>query len=60
MQINYMIDVPFVMSHVHDSIRDGLKTIVYHGLRLRMDEVMVRTYADTDRSLAATRPSPGT
>ncbi|KAG0284657.1 hypothetical protein BGZ96_010993 [Linnemannia gamsii] len=39
-QINYMIDVPFVMSYVHESIRDGLKTIVYHGLRLRMDEVM--------------------
>ncbi|KAF9543790.1 tyrosyl-DNA phosphodiesterase 1 [Mortierella hygrophila] len=39
-QINFMIDVPFVMSHIHESIRDGLKTIVYHGLRLSMNEVM--------------------
>lgn len=47
-QINFMIDVPFVMSHVHESVRDGLKTIVYHGLRLSMNEVMVRIYADAD------------
>ncbi|KAH7039275.1 tyrosyl-DNA phosphodiesterase-domain-containing protein [Linnemannia elongata] len=39
-QINFMIDVPFVMNHVHESIREGLKTIVYHGLRLSMNEVM--------------------
>ncbi|KAG0280034.1 tyrosyl-DNA phosphodiesterase 1 [Linnemannia exigua] len=39
-QINFMIDIPFVMSHVHEHIRDGLKTIVYHGLRLSMDELM--------------------
>ncbi|KAG0361951.1 hypothetical protein BGX24_005229, partial [Mortierella sp. AD032] len=39
-QINFMIDVPFVMSHVHESVRDRLKTIVYHGLRLSMDELM--------------------
>lgn len=47
-QINFMIDVPFVMNHVHESIREGLKTIVYHGLRLSMNEVMVRIYADAD------------
>jgi hypothetical protein len=58
-QINYMIDVPFVMSHVHENIRDGLRTIVYHGLRLRMDEVMVGTYADADWSLTENVPSPG-
>ncbi|KAF9099208.1 hypothetical protein BGX23_003443 [Mortierella sp. AD031] len=40
-QINFMIDVMFVMSQVHESIRHGLKTIVYHGLRLSMDEIMV-------------------
>ncbi|KAF9905227.1 tyrosyl-DNA phosphodiesterase 1, partial [Linnemannia zychae] len=39
-QINFMIDVPFVMSHIHESIRDGLKTIVYHGLRLSHNELM--------------------
>ncbi|KAF9153538.1 hypothetical protein BG015_003174 [Linnemannia schmuckeri] len=39
-QINFMIDVPYVMSHVNESIRDGLKTIVYHGLRLSTTEVM--------------------
>ena len=33
-QINFMIDVEFVMRCVHDSIRDKLQTIVYHGLRL--------------------------
>ncbi|KAF9932133.1 hypothetical protein FBU30_008820 [Linnemannia zychae] len=38
-QINFMIDVPFVMSHVHESIRNNLKTIVYHGLRISKDEV---------------------
>ena len=47
-QINFMIDIPFVMSHVHESIRDGLKMIVYHGLRLSINEIMVRIYADAE------------
>ncbi|KAI8601656.1 tyrosyl-DNA phosphodiesterase-domain-containing protein [Dissophora ornata] len=36
--INYMIEVDFVMSKVHESIRDGLRTIVFHGLRLTADQ----------------------
>ncbi|KAF9135615.1 tyrosyl-DNA phosphodiesterase 1 [Mortierella sp. GBA39] len=48
-QINFMIDVPFVMSHIHESIRDGLKTIVYHGLRLSMNEVMTQGAFTTGR-----------
>ncbi|KAG0256143.1 hypothetical protein BG011_004726 [Mortierella polycephala] len=39
-QINYMINIDFVMSKVHGSIRDKLKTIVYHGLRLNAKELL--------------------
>ncbi|KAF9968283.1 tyrosyl-DNA phosphodiesterase 1 [Mortierella alpina] len=38
-QINYMIEVDFVMNRVHESLRDGLKTIVYHGLRYTQDQL---------------------
>ncbi|KAF9951696.1 hypothetical protein BGZ72_006834 [Mortierella alpina] len=38
-QINYMIEVDFVMERVHESLRDGLKTIVYHGLRYTQDQL---------------------
>ncbi|KAF9559912.1 hypothetical protein EC968_006416 [Mortierella alpina] len=38
-QINYMIEVDFVMQRVHESLRDGLKTIVYHGLRYTQDQL---------------------
>lgn len=40
-QINYMIEVDFVMGRVHENIRDGLKTIVYHGLRYTQDQLRV-------------------
>jgi len=40
-QINFMIDVDFVMKRVHESIRDGLRTIVYHGLRMTADQLLV-------------------
>ncbi|KAG9325135.1 hypothetical protein KVV02_003552 [Mortierella alpina] len=40
-QINYMIEVDFVMDRVHESVRDGLKTIVYHGLRYTQDQLRV-------------------
>ncbi|KAK3820241.1 MAG: tyrosyl-DNA phosphodiesterase I [Benniella sp.] len=32
-QINYMIEIDFFMEKVHESIRDVLRIIVYHGLR---------------------------
>ncbi|KAF9111585.1 hypothetical protein BGX27_004728 [Mortierella sp. AM989] len=39
-QINYMIEIDFVMSKVHRSIRDSLRVITYHGLRLSAQELM--------------------
>lgn len=39
-QINYMIDVEFVMNRIPEEIRDGLKVIVYHGLRLTPDQLL--------------------
>lgn len=41
MQINYMIDVDFVMNMIPEEIRDGLKTVVYHGLRLTPNQLLV-------------------
>ncbi|KAI1291406.1 tyrosyl-DNA phosphodiesterase 1 [Mortierella claussenii] len=38
-QINYMIEIDFVMSKVHESIRDRLDVIVYHGLRLTAGQI---------------------
>ncbi|KAI7818364.1 tyrosyl-DNA phosphodiesterase I [Gamsiella multidivaricata] len=39
-QINYMVDIDFIMAKVHESIRDELRTIVYHGLRLTQDKLL--------------------
>lgn len=43
-QINYMIDVEFVMNSIPEEIRDGLKVIVYHGLRLTPDQLLVTCF----------------
>ncbi|KAF8937043.1 tyrosyl-DNA phosphodiesterase 1 [Dissophora ornata] len=49
--INYMIEVDFVMSKVHESIRDGLRTIVFHGLRLTADQQLVGVEQDFENAM---------
>ncbi|KAF9428312.1 hypothetical protein BGZ94_002819 [Podila epigama] len=39
-QINYMVDVEFIMNEVAEEIRDGLRTIIYHGLRLTPTQLL--------------------
>ncbi|KAI8349827.1 tyrosyl-DNA phosphodiesterase I [Mortierella sp. GBAus27b] len=37
-QINYMVDPDVIMEKVHESIRHSLRTIIYHGLRLSLEQ----------------------